>query len=204
MIYNIIDVKDMPDYFGQVISKVNNLEGTFVELGFGEGRSADFIVWAMNEGLLTKRDIWLYDSFEGFPEPTIEDKSPRNAQKGQWKVPIEPALAIKDKISTNVEVVKGYVEDTLPDSYKGGPIAVLHIDLDLYSAYKITLESLYDKVIEGGLILFDEYKSPPQYKNFPGASKAIDNFLIERDLTPQFYMGRFPNPDTQKYFIFKP
>ena len=95
------------------------------------------------------------------------------------------------------------MEDTLPHSYHGGDIAILHIDLDLYSAYKTTLNSLYSKVIKGGVILFDEYKSPIQYKNFPGASIAVDEFFEQQGINPNIEMGRFPDKTTQKFFMVK-
>jgi O-methyltransferase len=196
-------VRDWREYFTHAMSKARHKPGAFVELGFGKGSSCNLVVKLMNDGLLDKRDIWIYDSFEGFPEPTDEDSSPRRATKGEWKVPIEPALSIKNKISTNVEVIKGFVEDTLPHSYIGGDIAILHIDLDLYSAYKTTLNSLYDKVIKGGVILFDEYKSPIQYVNFPGASLAIDEFFLQRNIDPNIEMGQFPKAGLQKFFMIK-
>ena len=204
---NNTQVNGWAEYFTHVMSKVNNKSGTFVELGFGLGTSANLIVNLMNRGVLDKRDIWLFDSFEGFPEPTEEDRRHpsynRNAVKGEWKVPIEPALEIADKISTNVQVTKGFVEDTLPHSYHGGDIAILHIDLDLYSAYKTTLDSLYSKVIKGGVILFDEYKSPIQYKNFPGASIAVDEFFEQQGINPNIEMATFSNGATQKFFMVK-
>jgi O-methyltransferase len=200
-----VKVRDWREYFAHVMSIPNRIPGAFVELGFGKGNSCNFVVKLMNDGLLDKRDIWIYDSFEGFPEPTPEDTSPRNATKGEHRWPIDPALDIKDKISTNVEVVKGFVEDTLPHSYTGGDIAVLHIDLDLYSGYKTALNSLYDKVIKGGVILFDEYRSPRQLRSWPGASLAVDEFFFLRKIEPSIEMGLFPFPREamQKFFMIK-
>ena len=146
-------------YFKKVMSEVNHKDGSLVEAGFGRGLTANTIVRLMNEGHIKKRDIWIYDSFEGFPNPTKFDASPRNPQKGQWKVPMKPALELKNLIDVKVEVVKGYFEDTIPSQYSGDAIAILHLDGDLYSSYKSCLEGLYDKVIPGGIILFDEYKS---------------------------------------------
>jgi len=169
-------------YFLHTASLVDKIEGSLVEAGFGLGTSANAFVILMNEGLIAKRNLWLYDSFEGFPQPSIEDKSPRSPKKGQWKVPMEPALKIKDKIDTSVHVIKGFFEDTIPSSYTDDQIAILHLDCDLYNSYKVCLEGLYDKVAPGGLILFDEYKSPKQLWGFPGAAKAIDEFFENIDI----------------------
>ena len=70
----------------------------------------------------------------------------------------------------------GRVEQTLAD-YAGGPIALLHIDLDLYDGYKATLGTLYDKVVPGGLVLFDEYLDPRSVDKWPGPKRAITEFF---------------------------
>ena len=107
-------------------------------------------------------------------------------------------------MNTEVEVVKGYFEETIPTSYGSEPIAMLHLDCDLYNSYKVCLEGLYDKVAPGGLILFDEYQKT---KNWPGASKAIDNFfkkidiqLVKAQFDPKIYKGWENKP---KYFAIK-
>ena len=198
----VVNIKVKPEYFEYVAKQIDNIEGTFVEMGFGEGYSANQFARLMNEGKIAKRNLWLYDSFTGFPHPTKEDISPRKPFKGEWARPIEPALAIKNKIDTNVEVVKGYFEEVLPQTYTGGPIAILHLDCDLYSSYKVCLENLYEKVAPGGAILFDEYKSPVALKNFPGASKAIDDFFVDKDI--EFVMVQFPIAEQQRHYIIKP
>jgi hypothetical protein len=190
-------------YFESVMPKVNHIDGTFLEAGFGEGKTARIVVSLMNSEKIRKRNIWLFDSFEGFPAPTKFDHSPsRKPRKGQWKVPIEPALALKNEIDTDVEVVKGYFEDTIPSKYSGESIAILHLDGDLYSSYKSCLEGLYDKVQPGGLILFDEYKSEVQLKNFPGASIAIDEFLLKNNI--QAEIGVCTWRHVEKFYMFKP
>ena len=51
-------------------------------------------------------------------------------------------------------------------------ISLLNLDVDLYNSYKTCLEELYDKVIDGGIVCFDEYQSD----KWTGAKKAIDDF----------------------------
>jgi hypothetical protein len=70
-----------------------------------------------------------------------------------------------------VRLVKDFFDKTL-SSYEGR-IALLHLDGDLYESYKVSLEALYDKVVSGGIIMFDEYADP----RWLGARKAIDEFF---------------------------
>ena len=74
---------------------------------------------------------------------------------------------------------------------KIGEIAVLRLDGDWYESTKICLDKLYDRVIEGGIIIIDDYG------HWVGAKKAVDNFrnkynilspLIQTDYTEHYWI----------------
>lgn len=184
------------EYFKEVLPLVDKLQGSLVECGFGKGKTANIFADFMLNGTIQKRSIHLYDSFEGFPAPSKEDKSKRNPRKGEWATPIEEANQVKKKANVPVEVVKGFFEDTTKD-YNGGPIAVLHIDCDLYQSYKTVLETLYDKVVSGGLIMFDEYG---EGNKWPGAVQAINEFFEDKNV--EFFRYQFP--EFGKFCMIKP
>ena len=54
------------EYFLTASSPVNDVKGSFVEMGFGLGDSANVFIKLMNNNQITKRDLWLCDSFKGF------------------------------------------------------------------------------------------------------------------------------------------
>lgn len=176
-----MDVRQMENllYFGRSFSKISGMTGSIVECGVGKGRTLLYLshlVSQENKG----RKIWGFDSFEGFPEPSPEDASIRNPKKGEWAGTSEEDMrkilqraGLQDSfVKSSVILVKGFVEKTL-SQYDGSPIALLHIDLDLYEGYRVALENLFPKVIGGGLVLFDEYHD----SNWPGATKAIDEYF---------------------------
>ncbi len=186
-------------YLFEMYERVADIPGAIVECGVGRCRTFLYLThFAEREG--KGRRVFGFDSFAGFPEPTKEDTSPRNAKRGEWNyltpgdVPVilrtagVPAVFVRE----NVTLVQGFVEDTLL-SYAGGPIALLHLDLDLYSAYKTSLERLVPFVSEGGLVLFDEYEE----KEWPGARKAIDEFLVGKPWKLERH------PASGKYFFRK-
>lgn len=77
-------------------------------------------------------------------------------------------------------VTKGYFNETLPLA-KVKTIAFLRLDGDLYESTRDALVNLYDKVVEGGYVYVDDYYS------FIGCKKAVDEFLVDRKLTPVIY-----------------
>lgn len=166
-------------YLYRRFQQVQDLEGDIVECGVGHGESLLFLSYFVRmEG--KQREIWGFDSFQGFPEPTEEDKSPRNPQKGAWGDTSKNVVLkmLKKGGYDCIRLIEGFFDDTMK-----GPlpekIALLHLDVDLYQSYKLCLEALYPRIVQGGVILFDEYHDP----NFPGADKAIDPFCKEHHLT---------------------
>ena len=76
---------------------------------------------------------------------------------------------------THVNLLKGTFSKML-SGYKED-IDILHIDCDLYDSYKECLNLLYQKVVSGGSIIFDEYYS----LKYPGAKIAVDEFFKNKN-----------------------
>ena len=106
-----------------------------------------------------------YDTFEGIPPPQKEDGI-WNAHKGGWwsysQENVSDLLRFsgldESFIRDNITFIQGEFSDSLP-TYDGGPIALLHLDVDFYASYKCALEFLYPHVSKGGIVAFDEFFS---------------------------------------------
>ncbi len=136
-----------------------------------------FFFTLLSDYIGVPRPYYGFDSFEGFPDPVEMAKTAPITGKEFLANP--PATVLKvlkdgpegdDVIDKRIRLVKGWFDQTLPAYH--GHIALLHLDGDLYESYKVPLETLYDKVQPGGIIMFDEYRD----KRWPGVSKAIDEF----------------------------
>jgi len=160
-------------FISKLISRTN---GAFVECGFGTGKSFSALSHLAQR---SEREIFGFDTFEGFPEPDPNDASSRNAKKGQWKVRTlneayrqVNSLGISD---LKFELIKGPVEISVPAfAERKIKIALLYIDLDLYSGYQSVLQNLYPLLASKGVICLDDYGQP----KWPGCQKAVDEFLL--------------------------
>jgi predicted O-methyltransferase YrrM len=182
-------------FFDDLIMKTRDVPGDIVECGVGEGVSMLLMAHIVHARQLDKQ-LWGFDSFEGFPEPTPEDESHRAAQKGEWSLPKQQALELlrshlDDELffRSHISLIKGFFEDSL--GVHKGPIALLHLDCDLYQSYKVCLETLYPKVSPGGIVAFDEYHREGDV--WPGAPKAIDEFFADKqvELVKDQLYGKF-------------
>lgn len=162
---------------------VRKIPGNIVECGVGKGRTLLYFTY-----LCPDRNIHGFDSFEGFPEPTKEDASGRNPKKGEWSGVSESDILRIIKVAgvhKKVLLHRGFLSETV-GTYSGEEIALLHIDVDLYGSYKDSFK-LVRFVVPGGIILFDEYET----KAFPGATKAVDEFIRETGLELLQEAGRY-------------
>jgi hypothetical protein len=174
----------------------NSVKGVFVECGYGYGRS--FVVLGHFATKL-KRKIYGFDSFKGFPNVLQIDYSYRNPIKGQWAVRTlkEAKKSISElgifENNQAFELIELVFDKNTKNPIPNEKIALLHIDLDLYEGYKYALEIFWDQIQIGGIILFDEYSDP----KWPGATKAVDEFLVSKNLNHQI------KEISSKYFIIK-
>lgn len=203
-------IEGRKQYFETVVKLTKDIPGSIVECGFGEGHTANMLLNILEEQEVSKdKQIWLFDSFEGFPEPSTQDQPKKTGtSKGQWNKPdaFEYAQKLKKQSNFNVNIVKGFLEDVLHEKFTDDTISLLHLDVDLYNSYKVCLNELYNKVSVGGIIMFDEYKSRIQLKKYPGAALAIDEFFNEQgiDLNSEMItVQKKVNPDYQKFYFIK-
>jgi hypothetical protein len=186
------------DLFKQTI----DLPGDIVECGVFKG--ASFVRFAAFRELLcnpASKKLIGFDAFGEFPSTNFElDQKPKEIfvnDSGSEGISIDQLYKILDhkKVNKNVELIKGDVNFTIPEYIKNNPhlrISFLNIDVDVYEATKTCIEKLFDMVVKGGVIVFDDYASI-----FPGANKAIEDFLKDKNYFPK----RFPYCVTPCYII---
>jgi hypothetical protein len=159
----------------------SGLKGDVVECGVWNGGASAIMARAYKDaGGKTERSFWLFDSFEGLPTPSDKDSKTDNSIffKGICKGEPEKVKYIFNKLSVpidNVKIVKGWINETLPQSNLG-LVSLLHIDVDWFKSVETALDNIYDKVVIGGYIVVDDYYF------LEGCKKAVSSFLKKRGL----------------------
>ena len=132
------------------------LEGDFVECGCYTGVGVKTIVDYLGGPGFSKQ-FWAYDIFEH--EETMANHS--MPQHG-------PQLfeRVREKFAgyPQVRLVKGLI----PASFEGSipeRIAYLHIDLNQASAEVAALDSLFDRMVPGGILILDDYEWSMAYRS---------------------------------------
>ena len=169
----------------ELYKKISSLDGDIIEFGVFKGVS--LIQWATFRDILghsSKQKIIGFDTFDKFPKTEYEkDKSYREKfveEAGLHSIKKNQLEKIfSHKGIKNVELIQGDIIKTLPPFVKENKdlkIILLHIDVDIYEPTKIILDKLFDKVVDGGIIILDDYKV------FPGETKAVDDFIKNKNI----------------------
>jgi O-methyltransferase len=167
------------------------IPGDFVECGVWKGGSAMIIAETLKALGVTDRNIYLYDTFEGMPEPDERDIKIRtgatgksmwlgNQSSGGWcNISIEEVTENVLKTGYPKErfvFVKGKVEDTIPKTIPNA-IAILRLDTDWYASTIHEFEHLYPLLSEGGVLMIDDYGS------WSGSRDATNKYFKEHTIS---------------------
>lgn len=134
------------EYFNYVLKCINHIQGgLYLEFGVYKGGSINYIAERIGDNL-----IYGFDSFEGLPSDWIPEY-PKGTFSQEGNIP---------EVKENVRLIKGWFDKTLPtfvEKHKHEKCALINIDCDLYESTKIVLNSLKDNIVQGTIIMFDEY-----------------------------------------------
>ncbi|MDY6893755.1 MAG: TylF/MycF/NovP-related O-methyltransferase, partial [Chloroflexota bacterium] len=154
-----------------------SVPGDIVECGVYNGGSSALMASVCTKSPLN-RNIWLFDSFEGLPQPTENDGELARTCGWWCHGDLSMVKTVFQKLcipEPRVNTVKGWFHETFP-TVQIHDIALLHIDADWYDSVKLCFERFYDNVQPGGYIVIDDYG------HWEGCRKATDEFLKERSL----------------------
>ena len=170
----------------ELYKQIANIPGHVLELGVYKG--ASLVRFATFRDALENdysRKIVGFDAFGAFPISNLEiqddldfiEQFENAGGHGLSDDEIEDILSSKG--FENFSLIKGNIFDTLPFYLNQNPatrIALLHLDMDVKEPTDFALKLLYDRVVPGGIIVFDDYNS------VAGETISVDEFVSKNQL----------------------
>ena len=158
------------------------IAGAFVEIGVAAGHSS--LIAALAVSRFIPRAFWLFDTYEGFEQDLPDEADYQGRSIREYDLSKYAGLdcdvdAVRNKmLEAGIEaeqlfVVKGPIEQTAA-VYGPEKIAVLRIDVDLFTPTLAALEAFYDRLVPGGWLIIDDYG------HWTGCRDAIDQFFAKR------------------------
>lgn len=145
--------------------------GHIIELGVHQGASLNFIARCA-----APRRVTGFDWFHGLPEAWPPDSHEPGLFSTGGKLP--------EHLEPNASVVVGKVEDTLKPwlAERGGPVSLVHFDMDLYEPTRFALHALPWQ--HGSILAFDEIDS--QERCSQHEQRAFWEWLNTTNFRPHF------------------
>ena len=156
--------------------KTSDLNGSLAEMGVWKGGGAKFIADTYRKELKTKnlnpKTFYLFDSFEGMKQVnSTQDRHEVGDFSDTSYEQVERLLAGDNK-QVSIIMKKGWIPETFA-GIEDESFTFVHLDLDLHDPIVDSLNFIYPRLAQGGVIVFDDYG----FASCPGARKAVDQFF---------------------------
>jgi hypothetical protein len=182
----------------------NKIEGAIVECGVWRGGSMMLAAKVLSKLGEKRRELFLFDTFEGMTSPSAEDRDIHNTDAkellAQESVTVSRSVwcyADIDDVNHNmmstgyppelVHLIKGRVEDTIP-VHAPPQIAILRLDTDWYESTLHELVHLFPRLSTNAVLIIDDYG------HWQGARRAVDEYFSAFPMKPLLhridYTGR--------------
>lgn len=149
----------------------------FIECGCLFGHSTHLLAEILQKRA-HKSKLHVFDSFEGlsaFEDVDYSEFTPSQASSLKRQKHFSASYeTVADGLRKYpfVQLYKGWIPDRFSEVADRN-FSFASIDVDLYRPTLDSLEFIFPRLVEGGSIYFDDYG----YKDFPGARKAVDEYL---------------------------
>lgn len=174
-----------------------SVPGHIAEFGCWKGSTSMLLVKALKiYDPSSPKLLHLFDSFEGLTEFQPKDLGAIE-QEGDYRGSREhlELCAQLAEVEGAMVIHQGLIELTLPQFMAANreiKFSFIYCDTDLYSATKIILESLWDTLSTGGLMVFDQWNMD----EFPGEGTAVNEFISEVPGTFEMVKPQFTRQPT--------
>lgn len=155
----------------QLARYAHNKEGEIAEVGVYRGGTGKLIAKAC-----PNKRVHLFDTFSGMPQT---NSNVDHHKEGDFSDTSFDAVKDFLKDLSNIEFHPGFFPDTA-DVVKDRSFSLVYVDVDIYQSVKDCLEFFYNRMVPGGVMVFDDY----EWKACLGVKKAIDEFLAGKKEVP--------------------
>lgn len=152
--YTLVDVLRRHELWSLVGQSGKLAPGNYVEVGVWRGGTGLLIADALKHFGL-QGEVYLADTFTGVVAAGEHDSLYVGGEHADTSEELVRNLLTSNG-HANVRILKGMFPDDTADQV-AGPIRLLHVDVDVYQSAKGVVEWGYDRVVPGGIIVFDDY-----------------------------------------------
>lgn len=176
MVENFTKVDHLRCYeLWQLVEETSFLEGDIIEIGVWRGGSGALIAYKASQYDSNTR-VYLCDTFTGVVKPSDQDNRYRGGEHADTSLEMVNNLVFNKLKLKNVKILQGIFPDDTGNEVQN-PIKLCHIDVDVYEGARQITEYIWDYLLIGGIIVYDDYG----FSGTQGVTKYVDAQRHKKD-----------------------
>ena len=156
------------------VSKLQN--GSLIEIGVWRGGTGALITKQAKICGIKER-VFLCDTFTGVVKAGEKDSEYQNGEHADTSRKTVEELIIRRMSLDNVELLQGIFPDQTGHRVEDLQFRFCHIDVDVYQSAKDIVEWIWDKMVPGGIIVYDDYG----FRGCDGITKYVEEQMMSKD-----------------------
>jgi O-methyltransferase len=163
----------------QLVHKMNSLDPKAAILEVGVWRGGTAGIMSQRLALLrSNATIYLADTFTGVAKAGSNDSFYSGGEHSDTSQQIVEDLLKNKSRYPHYKILKGiFPDDTAHEISSSEQFGICHIDVDVYDSAKDILEWVWEKMIIGGVVVFDDYG----FHSCTGVTKLVEGYRAYPD-----------------------
>ena len=155
--YDIIKENTLVDIYRcyelwQISNRLKNMDAAIIEVGVWRGGTAALLAKANNNN----SPVYLCDTFEGVAKAGEKDNQYKGGEHADTSIETVEKLMKQLDIS-GYHILKGIFPDINADKVEDQKFKICHIDVDVYDSAKDIFNWVWQRMMVGGVVVFDDY-----------------------------------------------
>ncbi|MBK7558791.1 MAG: class I SAM-dependent methyltransferase [Chitinophagaceae bacterium] len=136
----------------QIASRLKDQKAAIIEVGVWRGGTAALLAKANRDN----SPVYLCDTFEGVAKAGEKDNQYKGGEHADTSVDMVQQLMQQLEV-TDYHILKGIFPDVTAELFQDKTFKICHIDVDVYESAKDIFNWVWERMIVGGVVVFDDY-----------------------------------------------
>jgi O-methyltransferase len=175
--FTLVDIRRCYEHYELMEQIVKLPDGILLEVGVWRGGTGLLMAKKL-KNLNDNTKVYLADTFTGVVKTGKEDPDYFGGEHSDTSIEIVKELAKTLEVG-NFEILHGVFPEETFDKIKEQKIRYCHIDVDVYESAKGIINSIWENLLVGGIVVFDDYG----FKYTEGINSFVNEQRKLRDRT---------------------
>jgi O-methyltransferase len=141
----------------QLVEQCSKLDsGSIIEIGVWRGGTGALMAKKAKLSNIVEK-VYLCDTFHGVVKAGINDSSYEGGEHSDTNRENVENLLYNQMLLDNIEILEGIFPEETGEKIQDLKFRLCHIDVDVYQSAKDIVDWIWDKMVLGGIIIFDDY-----------------------------------------------